>query len=507
MKNAMRALSESKLLRGIIAKCQRLTLLSMLLLSLVPLPLVQGATECKTPNLDNTTFIQQLRWLSYLKVVHRSLSLEIQNKYVVVNTEADLRSAISETATFVGDSIVTIKDLLHLKSFDKLKIAEATLLLTKGVETFGLERKLDDSQSSQFFDIWQDALLAALDQTIEFDPVSFAEYALTRSGGAFINLYNTFKFWGLANDILLYQAVDNVLWPYYSFGADFSKIFSYYGYDSSSCGGGDSCFEKYISFANNDTRINSTGKVNEKDLLSLARIYKARVDLFVSNELIGQAFLSKPDLYGPQDGADPGSVVFSWSGQESCDSYGDLIYNLEVHDENGNPVFNAEKDGMGLILQTSFPATKIPASKKLEPNTKYCWAVFPVTIDATTSSAWDFNVDWKCFTTGNLPYPISVTKSGTGSGTIASNPSGIDCGTVCSYSFEQNKDVTLTAAEDQNSQFAGWLGACPGTQRTCLVTMDTSKTVTAIFSANVPKTLNGLTIIGSSSVEKNSTTS
>jgi len=78
-------------------------------------------------------------------------------------------------------------------------------------------------------------------------------------------------------------------------------------------------------------------------------------------------------------------------------------------------------------------------------------------------------------------HTFSVTKSGTGSGTVISNPAGINCGTTCSANYEHNTTVTLTATPDPDSTFTGWSGACTGT--TCTVTMDSNKSVTATFDA------------------------
>ena len=81
-------------------------------------------------------------------------------------------------------------------------------------------------------------------------------------------------------------------------------------------------------------------------------------------------------------------------------------------------------------------------------------------------------------------YALTVTKTGTGNGTITSVPTGINCGTTCSSSFNENTLVTLTAVADASSTFTGWSGAgCSGTG-TCAVTMDAAKTVTAAFTQN-----------------------
>jgi uncharacterized repeat protein (TIGR02543 family) len=84
--------------------------------------------------------------------------------------------------------------------------------------------------------------------------------------------------------------------------------------------------------------------------------------------------------------------------------------------------------------------------------------------------------------TANFKPPLSVSKTGTGSGTVTSVPNGIDCGTTCSINFDYNTPVTLTAIPVSGSTFTGWSGAgCTGTG-TCIVTMSAAKSVTANFT-------------------------
>ena len=75
---------------------------------------------------------------------------------------------------------------------------------------------------------------------------------------------------------------------------------------------------------------------------------------------------------------------------------------------------------------------------------------------------------------------LTVSKSGTGTGSVASTPSGIACGTVCSASYPSGGTVTLTAGAPAGSTFSGWSGDCTGTG-TCTVTMDVDHSVTANF--------------------------
>jgi hypothetical protein len=81
---------------------------------------------------------------------------------------------------------------------------------------------------------------------------------------------------------------------------------------------------------------------------------------------------------------------------------------------------------------------------------------------------------------------LVVTRSGTGSGSVTSNPSGIDCGTTCQFNFALNTQVTLTAAATVGSSFSGWSGACAGSSTQCTVTMSQARNVTAAFDQPPP---------------------
>jgi endoglucanase len=84
---------------------------------------------------------------------------------------------------------------------------------------------------------------------------------------------------------------------------------------------------------------------------------------------------------------------------------------------------------------------------------------------------------------GGTTYGLSVTKAGTGSGTVTSSTGGISCGTSCSATLASGTAVTLTAAAATGSTFAGWSGACTGTG-SCVVTMTAARAVTATFNTS-----------------------
>jgi aryl-phospho-beta-D-glucosidase BglC (GH1 family) len=88
---------------------------------------------------------------------------------------------------------------------------------------------------------------------------------------------------------------------------------------------------------------------------------------------------------------------------------------------------------------------------------------------------------------GTTVYAFTVSKSGSGSGTVTSTPSGIDCGSLCAASFTANSVVTLTATATPPSVFAGWGGSgtnyCAGTDPVCILTLSQAGSTTAFFMA------------------------
>jgi len=82
---------------------------------------------------------------------------------------------------------------------------------------------------------------------------------------------------------------------------------------------------------------------------------------------------------------------------------------------------------------------------------------------------------------GSAGYALSVSKAGSGAGTVTSTPAGINCGGTCSATYPSGTTVTLSASPATGSTFGGWSGACTGTG-SCVVTMTAARTVTATFN-------------------------
>jgi hypothetical protein len=83
---------------------------------------------------------------------------------------------------------------------------------------------------------------------------------------------------------------------------------------------------------------------------------------------------------------------------------------------------------------------------------------------------------------------VSVTGSGNVSG--GAGVGAINCGNggnTCRGDEQQDSTVTLTASAAFGSTFLGWDGACTGLSTSCTITMNTDKTVSAIFRSTTFK--------------------
>jgi hypothetical protein len=107
-----------------------------------------------------------------------------------------------------------------------------------------------------------------------------------------------------------------------------------------------------------------------------------------------------------------------------------------------------------------------------------------------SSGVTTMNVARTCTATFN-PQPVqpnsilSITKKGTGSGTVTSSPSGINCGSTCSASFANRTLTTLTATPVAGSTFAGWSGTGCSTGK---IMMDVARTCSATFNSESSQT-------------------
>ncbi len=175
--------------------------------------------------------------------------------------------------------------------------------------------------------------------------------------------------------------------------------------------------------------------------------------------------------------------------------------------------YNGRKDGFisklspdlsTLIASTYFggSSTDWPESIATDSNGNVYVVGYTSSINfPTTSGAYDTNrhgwSDAFIFKLSNdlsaasSEYTLTLNVSGPGSGTVTSDPAGINCPGVCSATFKDGTEVTLTATPNNGSSFTGWTGDCAGcgSNTQCSITMDSDKTCTAGFEGpSQPKT-------------------
>ena len=91
-------------------------------------------------------------------------------------------------------------------------------------------------------------------------------------------------------------------------------------------------------------------------------------------------------------------------------------------------------------------------------------------------------------------FGLSVAKTGTGIGTVTSSPAGINCGGDCAESYTSGTVVALNATPAAGSIFSGWSGSCS----TGSVTMNASRSCTAVFSSQATQQVSRIGVFRSS---------
>lgn len=199
----------------------------------------------------------------------------------------------------------------------------------------------------------------------------------------------------------------------------------------------------------------------------------------------------------------PGSGTVKWSG---CGSIveGKCLVTMSI-DRTVKATFEAQtaelkvkKGGLGTGTVTSEPAGITCGAT--------CSAKFPeastVTLTGTPTGesqapVWSgcdsVNGEGKCLVTisgtrevnatFNVEGPqLTVTKPGTGTGTVTSSPAGLECGSSCAVSFPKGQKVTLKGTPGLHSEAVKWVG-CDSVngKNECVATMSEAREVAATF--------------------------
>lgn len=85
------------------------------------------------------------------------------------------------------------------------------------------------------------------------------------------------------------------------------------------------------------------------------------------------------------------------------------------------------------------------------------------------------------------PQARALTVGVSGSGSVSSNPSGVNCPGDCAETYPAGTLITLTAAPASGWKLESWSGGgCSGSSSSCVVTLDEGKSVSATFTQTPP---------------------
>ena len=90
------------------------------------------------------------------------------------------------------------------------------------------------------------------------------------------------------------------------------------------------------------------------------------------------------------------------------------------------------------------------------------------------------------FAPGGPRNSLTVTRSGSGLGSVTSEPAGIACPSTCSTAFPAGEVLTLTATAPEHSTFAGWSGGGCSGAGACEITLTADTSLTATFAHDRP---------------------
>jgi hypothetical protein len=199
-----------------------------------------------------------------------------------------------------------------------------------------------------------------------------------------------------------------------------------------------------------------------------------------------------------QVAADAGSTFDGWSGDADC-ADGVVIMDAGrnctatfILEQHTLTVVNA---GLGSGSVTSSPAG-INCGGDCSEDYGYGTTVTLTAIPDTGSvfSGWSGNADCAdgvvtmdtgraCIATFDPEqHTLTVVKTGTGTGTVTSNPGGVNCGGDCSEDYNNGTTVTLNAVPAGGSTFDGWSGDADCADG--VVVMNADRSCTATFTLN-----------------------
>ncbi|MCP4700654.1 MAG: Ig-like domain repeat protein [Gammaproteobacteria bacterium] len=219
---------------------------------------------------------------------------------------------------------------------------------------------------------------------------------------------------------------------------------------------GDTDLDTLVALPTNDAAVLEFDFIPVTDVLSFKYIFASEE----YNEFVGTSF---NDVFGFfLDGVNIALVPNS-NDIVSINSINNGR-NADFYRDNTGATFSIEYDGFTAILLIEVNVT---------PGATHHMKL------AIADTA-DWNYDSAIFISGFTTIrQVNLDVSVTGSGSVTSEPAGIDCGAACTAAYDENTAVTLTAVADAGWKFDAWSGDADCVDGS--VTLDEDKQCVAVF--------------------------
>ena len=190
-------------------------------------------------------------------------------------------------------------------------------------------------------------------------------------------------------------------------------------------------------------------------------------------------------------------TTYRWMGSAAMDGVGDLAVGFSASSSAIHPQIRyagrLAGDPAGQLAQGE---ATLFAGAGSQQSTSNRWGDYSdLTVDPLDDCTFWYTQEYYATTgsfkwrtrIGDFKFPtcavnrVTAAKTGSGSGSITSNPTGVSCGATCTFEYAHGTAVTLNATADAGSVFAGWSGGGCSGNATCTVTLNSDTTVTATF--------------------------